>query len=285
MLLPIIENQNFIVLGFFNLDFRKKAQTPTFEITRASYRLEITHVKVNNSLSRKELMGKQNLLFFVANDDSKADREVTKLIRLYMNRFVVEEDTQMEVHGVYHLAESDLQIIHRDENETENQSFENEIYYNQNIDNILKSIENNFISKGSSCETHCIIGTFFPQSEYYMRKKFTHKIKKLILNWFRNNPKSELLNSFLLTLLMGKHNYSEEIHIEEWKYGSDYIFISQHLKRNTFHGKRKQLAPKYGEDRAKTVTEDLEKFLHQLFHQSPHCVFGPKQQKPWKENG
>ena len=166
-------------------------------------------------------MGKQNLLFFVANDDSKADREETKLIRLYMNRFVVEEDTQMEVHGVYHLAESDLQIIHRDEKEeSKNQSFENEIYENQNIDNILKSVENNFISKGSSCETHCIIGTFFPQSEY-MRRKYTHRIKKLILNWFKNNPKSELLNSFLLTLLMGQNNYSKEIHMEDiWEQGS-----------------------------------------------------------------
>ena len=264
MLLPIIENQNFIVLGFFNLDFRKKAQTPTFEITRASYRLEITHVKVNNSLSRKELMGKQNLLFFVANDDSKADREVTKLIRLYMNRFVVEEDTQMEVHGVYHVAESDLQIIHRDEKETENQSFENKIYDNQKIDNILKSVENNFISKVSSCETHCIIGTLFPASEY-MSEEYTHKIKKLILNWFGNNPKSELLNSFLLTLLMGQNNYSEETHIEDIsEYGSDYFIIQQHLKSNTFHGKRIQLARKYGKDRAKTVTEDLEKFLHQI---------------------
>ena len=159
-------------------------------------------------------MGKQNLLFFVENDDFKAEGEETKLIRLYMNRFVVEEDAQMEVHGVYHLAESDLEIIHGDEKETKNQSFENEIFDNQKIDDILKSVENNFISKGSSCETHCIIGTLFPQS-YYMREKYTHKIKKLILNWFRNNPKSELLNSFLLTLLMGKHNYSEEIHIED----------------------------------------------------------------------
>ena len=159
-------------------------------------------------------MGKQNLLFLLANDDSKAAREETKLIRLYMNRFVVEEDAQMEVHGVYHLAESDLQIIHRGEKETKNQSFQNEICDNQNIDNILKSVENDFISKVSSCETHCIFGTLFPQSEY-MRKKYTHRIKKLILNWFRNNPKSELLNSFLLTLLMGQDSYSEEIHIED----------------------------------------------------------------------
>ena len=206
-------------------------------------------------------MGKQNLLFFVANDDSTVDSEGTKLIRLYMNRFVVEEDTQMEVHGVYHVAESDLQIIHKDEKETDNQSFENEIYDNRIIDNILKSVENNFISKGSSCETHCIIGTLFPQS-YYMREKYTHKIKKLILNWFRNNPKSELLNSFLLTLLMGEDYYSEEFHIEDIsEYGSDYLIISQHLESNTFHGKRIQI---YSGDRAKTVAEDLEKFLQQI---------------------
>ena len=47
------------------------------------------------------------------------------------------------------------------------------------------------------------------------------------------------------------------------EYGSDYIFISQHLKRNTFHGKRRQIRI-YSEDKVKTVTEDLEKFLKQI---------------------
>ena len=47
------------------------------------------------------------------------------------------------------------------------------------------------------------------------------------------------------------------------EYGSDYIIISQHLKRNTFHGERRQIRI-YSEDRAKTVNEDLEKFLQDI---------------------
>ena len=47
------------------------------------------------------------------------------------------------------------------------------------------------------------------------------------------------------------------------QFGTDYIFIYQTLKRNTFHGKRRQIR-KYSEDRAKTPTEDLEEFLEQI---------------------
>ena len=47
------------------------------------------------------------------------------------------------------------------------------------------------------------------------------------------------------------------------EYESDYIVVNQHLKRNTFNGKRRQIRI-YSEDRAKTVTEDLEKFVQQI---------------------
>ena len=72
-------------------------------------------------------MGKKNLLIFIENNTNDDEDTVQdKLVRLYMNRFVVEEDTQFEIHGVYRLDESDSQIVSRNIKQIKNQSTENE---------------------------------------------------------------------------------------------------------------------------------------------------------------
>ena len=72
-------------------------------------------------------MSKKSLLIFIENNTNDDEDTVQdKLVRLYMNRFVIDEDTQFDIHAVYRLAESDSQIVSRNIKQIKNQSTENE---------------------------------------------------------------------------------------------------------------------------------------------------------------
>ena len=59
-------------------------------------------------------MIKQNIYLFYEQNDEDARKIDSKLVRLYMNRFIIEEDIQNEILGVADLTKIEKINFHRD---------------------------------------------------------------------------------------------------------------------------------------------------------------------------
>lgn len=186
-------------------------------------------------------MIKQNIFLFYEENDEDARKIDSKLVKLYMNRFIIEEDTQNEILGVENLTKVEKINFHRDVQFTrEFQSLHpqvrdefafdiyirwkkwRELKIKQDIKIINSSLRSSKQIEIPGADLHFIIG-----SSYYMRfytkywfpdalplhhfgdfpESKYHLMETLIANIIDQFQELNLRSSFACTFICG-HNFS-----------------------------------------------------------------------------
>ena len=149
---------------------------------------EITLIVSQNNISPM----KQNLfLFFEENEmQTVIDR---KLVKLYMNRCIIDEDANFEISGVYELQKvSDLMfdrinpLFKTNANQrTNKEAVDRDIF--------TEALEKSAVQETNSTDNHFIIGSSF-HSLNVRKPSVKNRLAKL-LDWLHNEVKSQEIRS------------------------------------------------------------------------------------------
>ena len=157
---------------------------------------------------------KQNLFLFLEENEILSVIE-RKLVKLYVNRCVIDENANIEIIGVYELQKvTDLMINYR------NPLFKTNAGQRTHKEAVDRDILSDALEKArlhetSSIDNHFIIGSLFHQVVSQNR------LPKL-LDWLLNEVKYQEMNSLYVTFLMGIRT----------------IFITKESHKNTYEGRR-----------------------------------------------
>lgn len=146
----------------------------------------------------------QNLfLFFEENENqSVIDR---KLIKMFMNRCIIDDDANFEIAGVYELQQvNDLMFNHlhplfkrNAHQRTKKEALDRDIF--------TKAVKKTFVEEPNSTDSHFIIGSSFHSLDVSVAKKRPKFINRRadLLDWLLNKVKSQKLRSLHVTFLTG----------------------------------------------------------------------------------
>ena len=97
------------------------------------------------------MSSKQNLFLFL--EDSENDYDISsELVKLAMNRFVVEENSQNEISGIYHFKKLEKPMINQNHPSFKNyakQRTEKEAFDKDILSDALEYVEQNMLNKNS----------------------------------------------------------------------------------------------------------------------------------------
>ena len=165
---------------------------------------------------------KQNLfLFFEENEmQSIIDR---KLVKLYMNRSIIDEDANFEISGVYELQKVNDQMLNG-----LNPLYKTNASQRTNKESVDRDVFAEVIEKASMLETnstdnHFIIGSSFHLDEAFVKKTAVavqkpSRLGKLI-DRLLNEVEFQAIRSLYVTVLAGIRNHllTKEMHKEIYK--------------------------------------------------------------------
>ena len=143
---------------------------------------------------------KQNLFLFFEENESQCciDR---KLVLLYANRCIIEEDAQFEICGVYQLQQVSESMLLSSDPLYKMHAKQRTTKEANDRDTISKAFENAYLSQSNSIDTHFIIGSLFhSQGGYWpMVRNRTSKIKE----WMLNELNYQEIKSVYVSILTG----------------------------------------------------------------------------------
>ena len=154
---------------------------------------------------------KQNLFVFLEENEYQPliDR---KLVKLYVNRCVIDENANFEITGVYELQKvTDPMCNHLNPlfNANAGQRAKKEAV---DGDIFSAALEEASVSETNSTDNHFIIGSLFHSVLINRLDKLPINLK--LLDWLRNELKSQGMRSLYITLLTGNRNnlITKEMH-------------------------------------------------------------------------
>ena len=174
--------------------------------------LQIYEITVIVSQNKMSPLNQNLFLFFEENEmQTVIDR---KLVKLYMNRCIIDEDANFEISGVYELQKvSDLMF------DRINPLFKtnaNERTNKESVDRYIfgEALEKSSLQKTNSTDNHFIIGSSF-HAIAVQKPTIINRIAKL-LDWLLNEVKSQEIKSLYVTILAGARNnlITKEMHKE-----------------------------------------------------------------------
>ena len=152
----------------------------------------------------------QNLfLFFEENEITSLINR--KLVKLYMNRCIIDEDANFEIIGVY-----ELQTVNDQMYNSLNPLYKTSAYqrtYKESVDRDIftEALEKAFVHETNSIDNHFIIGSSFHSVD--LNSQILYRADKLLC-WLLNEVKSQEIRNLYVTILAGaRYNLiTKEVH-------------------------------------------------------------------------
>ena len=162
---------------------------------------------------------KQNLfLFFEENEiEHIIDR---KLVFLYANRCIIDEDAQFEICGVYELQHVTKPMMIYSDPLYKNNASQRTCKEANDRDSILEAFEKASLNETSAIDTHFIIGSSF-YSLFKWHTSFNRRAK--LLEWMSDELRYQAINVYV-TLLAGFHNIPITNEINKMVYEGKWTF-------------------------------------------------------------
>jgi len=157
----------------------------------------------------------QNLFLFFEENEIQCfiDR---KLVKLYMNRCIIDESANFEIIGVYELQKVNDQMYN-----SLNPLFKTNAYQRTNKESVDKDIfteahEKAFVHETNSTDNHFIIGSSFHSVDLILHHSNSQTLSRAdkLLNWLLNVVKSQEIKNLYVTILAGaRYNLiTKEVH-------------------------------------------------------------------------
>ena len=191
---------------------------------------------------------RQNLFLFFEEKAQEYDID-WNLVMLAMNRFVVDEDAQFEVIGVYYLKKSTKEMI--DYYDPAHKYFVKERAEKDAFDKDLISEAIDHAMLYPNVDTHFIFGTLFGNTMYN-----PHSKKSVFHDWFSQEVARSEIRSLLYTQYMGQRialiSKAQSIKFYEGKMSVNLVLKSSPDSDDGWWKPRS------------SVHDDLEKFIHHI---------------------
>ena len=144
---------------------------------------------------------KQNLFLFFEENEVQTTID-TKLVLLYTNRCIIDEEAEFEICDIYQLQKVERYMYQRSKPLYK-------MYVQQRIlkeandrDTFSEALEKAYSFESNTTDTHFIVGSSFHSLNNSNRPKVTHRPRKLI-KWMADEMKTQELSSVHITLLAG----------------------------------------------------------------------------------
>ena len=162
---------------------------------------------------------RQNLFLFFEENEMQLLLTVIdrKLVQLYMNRCIIDEDANFEISGVYELQKVSDPMFNRlnplfktkASQRTDKEAVDRELFSD--------AIEKAIVQETHSTDNHFIIGSSF-HSVAVQKPTVINRLAKL-LDWLLDEVKSQQIRSLYVTILAGGRNnlITKEMHKETYE--------------------------------------------------------------------